>query len=146
MENGTHMSDQASLEVVLSVYEAFRHGNIGAVLNHIDPHGDLNFRGTFDDSVGWTVARTGRVGKVLRSHRQQPRRHHADHGTVRRTGEKVVAVGRYQGRVKLTGKQIDSPVVHLWTVRNGLVIRCQELTNTALEAAMCTAGGETPQA
>ena len=55
-------------------------------------------------------------------------------------GDNVVAVGRYRARVKLTGKRIDSLLVHLWTIRNGMVVRCQELTNTAVEAAACTAG------
>jgi len=146
MENGTQMSDQASLEVVLSVYEAFRHGNIGAVLNHIDPHGDLNFEGP--STIPWAGQWRGREGwaKFFEAIGSS-----LDDITLTMEpfavqGDKVVAVGRYQGRVKLTGKRIDSPVVHLWTVRNGLVMRCQELTNTALEAAACTAGGETPQA
>ena len=55
-------------------------------------------------------------------------------------GDNVVAAGRWQGRVKQTGQRIDSPLVHLWTIRNGLVVRCQEMTNTASEAAACTAG------
>ena len=32
-------------------------------------------------------------------------------------------------------KRIDSPLVHLWTIRNAKVVRCQELTDTATEAA-----------
>jgi ketosteroid isomerase-like protein len=55
-------------------------------------------------------------------------------------GNAPVTAGRYQARVKLTGKQIDSPLVHLWTIRNGKVVRCQELTDTATEAAACTVG------
>ena len=58
-------------------------------------------------------------------------------------GDNVVAAGRYQARVKLTGKRIDSPLVHLWTIRNGMVVRCQELTNTATEAAAFAAGAAT---
>ena len=54
-------------------------------------------------------------------------------------GDNVVAAGRYQARVKLTGKRIDSPLVHLWIIRNAKVVRCQVLTNTATEAAACTA-------
>jgi ketosteroid isomerase-like protein len=51
--------------------------------------------------------------------------------------DKVVTAGRYQATVKLTGRQIDSPLVHLWTIKDGMVVRCQELTNTAAEAAAC---------
>ena len=52
-------------------------------------------------------------------------------------GDNVVVAGRYQARVRSTGKQIDSPLVHLWTVRSGKIARCQELTNTAAEAVAC---------
>ena len=55
-------------------------------------------------------------------------------------GDHVVFSGRYSARVKSTGKRIDSPLVHLWTLRNGNVVRCHELTNTALEAAACMTG------
>jgi ketosteroid isomerase-like protein len=51
--------------------------------------------------------------------------------------DKVVAAGRYQASIKRTGKRIDSPLVHLWTIENGLVVRCQELTNIPAEAAAC---------
>ena len=52
-------------------------------------------------------------------------------------GDNIVTAGRYQARVRLTGRRIDSPLVHLWTVRHGMVVKCQELTNTATEAAAC---------
>ena len=51
--------------------------------------------------------------------------------------ETVVTYGRYQARVKRTGKRIDSPLAHLWTIRNGLVMKCVEMTNTAAELAAC---------
>ena len=44
--------------------------------------------------------------------------------------DNVVTAGRYQARVRLTGKRIDSPLVHLWTIRNGKVVRCQELSDS----------------
>ena len=40
----------------------------------------------------------------------------------------------------MNDKRIDSRLVHLWTIRNAKVVRCQELTDTATEAAACTAG------
>lgn len=48
-------------------------------------------------------------------------------------GDRIVAVGRYQARVKETGKRIDSPLVQLWTLRDGKVVHCLEMTNTAVE-------------
>ncbi len=134
------MSDQANVALILSVYDAFSRGNIAAVLDHLDPLAELNFEGP--SAIPWAGDRHGREGwarffQVLGEN--------LDEITVKMEpfavqGEHVVAAGRYQARVKLTGKQIDSPLVHLWTIRNGKVVRCQELTDTATEAAACTVG------
>jgi len=53
-------------------------------------------------------------------------------------GDHVVFAGRYGGRVKATGRHIDSPLVHLWTLRSGKVVRCVEMSNTAIEVAACS--------
>ena len=134
------MSDQANVAVVLSLYDAFSRGNIAAVLDHLDPLAELSFEGP--SAIPWAGDRHGRDGwasffQVLGDN--------LDEIMVKMEpfavqGEHVVTAGRYQARVKLTGKQIDSPLVHLWTIRNGKVVRCQELTDTATEAAACTVG------
>lgn len=64
-------------------------------------------------------------------------RNHLDMQPFAAQDDKVVAAGRYQADVKRTSKRIYSPLVHLSTIENGLVMRCQELTNTAAEAAAC---------
>ena len=111
------MSDQPNVALVLSVYDAFRRGDIAAVLNHIDPQAKLIFEGP--SAIPWAGNRHGRedwakffqtIGENL------------DEVTVTMEpfaaqGDRVVAAGRYQARVKLTGKRIDSPLVHLWTIR-----------------------------
>jgi len=38
-------------------------------------------------------------------------------------GSHVIVVGRYQGRVKTTGKELDAPTAHIWTLRNGKAVR-----------------------
>ena len=134
------MSDQANVALVLSVYDAFSRGNIAAVLDHLDPLAELNFEGP--SAIPWAGDRHGREGWARF---YQVLGENLDEIMVKMEpfaaqGEHVVTAGRYQARVKLTGKQIDSPLVHLWTIRNGRVVRCQELTDTATEAAACTVG------
>lgn len=134
------MSDQANVALVLRVYDEFGRGDIAAVLTHLDPQADLNFEGP--STIPWAGNWHGREGwaKFFQAVGEN-----LDDLTLTMEpfavkGDNVVAAGRYQARVKLTGKRIDSPLVHLWTIRNGMVARCQELTNTAAEAAACTAG------
>jgi ketosteroid isomerase-like protein len=131
------MSEQANLDVVTAIYDAFRRGDIAGILNRLDAQAELQFEGA--SAIPWAGHWVGReswskffqtIGEAL------------DDVVVTMEpfaaqGDRVVAVGRYQARVKQTGKRIDTPLVHLWTIRSGLVVVCQEMTNTAAEAAAC---------
>jgi ketosteroid isomerase-like protein len=44
----------------------------------------------------------------------------------------VVAVGRTRGRVLATGKRFDVPETHLWTIRDGRVIRFESYIDTKM--------------
>ena len=46
-------------------------------------------------------------------------------------GDQVVVLGRYRGRAKQTGKQLDVPFVHIWTVRDDRAIRFRQFLDTA---------------
>jgi uncharacterized protein len=134
------MSEQANVRLIQQLYDAFSRGDVAAVLNFLDPQAELNFEGP--KTIPWAGNWHGRDGWTKFF---QTLGEHADQITLKMEpfaaqGDNVVSVGRYQARVKLTGKPIDSPLVHLWIIRNGLVVKCQELTNTATEAAAVTAG------
>jgi ketosteroid isomerase-like protein len=132
------MTAQTNVEVIQGIYAAFGRGDVAAILGVMDPQAELIFEAA--EAIPWSGHFKGRdgwgsffqaVGTSL------------DEVALQMTpfavqGDNVVVAGRYQGRVKRTGKRIDSPLVHLWTVRNGLVVRCQEMTNTAAEAAACS--------
>ena len=134
------MSEQANLQLIRELYDAFGRGAIAAVLNLLDPQANLGFEGP--EAIPWAGNWHGRDSWTKFF---QTLGGSADEITLKMEpfaaqGDNVVTIGRYQARVKLTGKRIDSPLVHLWTIRNGLVVMCQELTNTAAEAAACTDG------
>lgn len=46
-------------------------------------------------------------------------------------GERVVALGHYKAQHKTTGKEMDAPFVHVWTVQNGKLTTFQQYTDTA---------------
>jgi ketosteroid isomerase-like protein len=46
-------------------------------------------------------------------------------------GEHVVAIGRYRGVAKHTGKVLDVPFVHIWTLRDGKAVRFRQFLDTA---------------
>jgi uncharacterized protein len=131
------LAEHDNVDVVLGIYDAFSRGDLPAVLQSIDPQADLEFEGP--SAVPWTGHWHGREGWTKFF---QALGEHVDDLTLTMApfaaqGEHVVAVGRYQGRVRRTGRHIDSPLVHLWTIRDGMVATCVELTNTAAEAAAC---------
>lgn len=46
-------------------------------------------------------------------------------------GGEVVVLGRYRGVAKGTGKRLDVPFVHVWTVEGELAIRFRQFLDTA---------------
>lgn len=136
------MNEQANVDVVQRLYEAFRHGDIPTVMSCLDPRADLVFEGP--PAIPWAGTRHGRAGweEFFKTVGASLDELTLTMEPFAAQGDKVVAAGRYQARVRATGKRIDSPLVHLWTVRDGLIQKCQELTNTAAEAAACTSGAK----
>ena len=53
-------------------------------------------------------------------------------------GETIVALGRHRGHALPTGVMIDTPFAHVWTVRDGRLVRGRMFTDTA---ALCIAAG-----
>ena len=45
--------------------------------------------------------------------------------------DQVVVLGRYRGVAKGTGKRLDVPFVHVWTLRDGRAVRFRQFLDTA---------------
>jgi len=134
------MSEDANIRLIQDLYDAFGRGDVDEVVNFLDPQAELSFEGP--KAIPWAGDWHGREGWVKFF---QTLGESADEISLKMEpfatqGANVVSVGRYQARVKATGMPIDSPLVHLWTINKGLVVRCQEFTNTAAEAFACRAG------
>ena len=119
-------------EIVQDIYAAFAKGDIGSVLR------------TFHPAIVWMEAEHipyadgnpyvgpqrvlegvfGRIGSEW------------DGFSIRVEslvceGERVVALGRYRGTFKATGRRLDAQFVHAWTLREGIVTRFQQYADTA---------------
>ena len=46
-------------------------------------------------------------------------------------GSEIVVLGRYRGVAKETGKRLDVPFVHIWTVEDGTAVRFRQFLDTA---------------
>ncbi len=47
-------------------------------------------------------------------------------------GERIVALGKYLGTNKATGKSFKADFAHVWTFRNGKAVKFVQYTDTAL--------------
>jgi ketosteroid isomerase-like protein len=46
-------------------------------------------------------------------------------------GGEVVVLGRYRGTAKRTGRKLDVPFVHVWTLHDGKAVRFRQFLDTA---------------
>jgi uncharacterized protein len=46
-------------------------------------------------------------------------------------GDEVVVIGRYRGTAKQTGKALDVPFVHVWTIAGEKAVRFRQFLDTA---------------
>lgn len=46
-------------------------------------------------------------------------------------GDEIVVLGRYRGVAKQTGRPLDVPFVHVWSIRDGKAVRFRQFLDTA---------------
>jgi ketosteroid isomerase-like protein len=122
---------KTNAESVKAVYDAFRAGDVAAVLGALHPEIQWNEAEGFvyDDGnpyVGPQAVAEGvfmRLGADLEGFVAAPTR-------VVESGDTVLVEGRYRGTVKATGAQIDAQFAHVWQVRDGKMVRFQQYTDT----------------
>ncbi|SRR5713101_1676689 len=128
------MSEQQNTTLIQSLYDAFGRGDVQTILNSLT------------DDVQWALE-----GPVIIPFAGQRRgisqvRSFFEALATTQTGRKlnmepfiaqgdqVAAYGRYSCTVTATGKKLDCPIAHFFTIRNGKVSRFVDLTDTAAVA------------
>jgi ketosteroid isomerase-like protein len=122
------MSEQ-NIEFLKGVYGAFARGDVPAVL------------GAFADDIEWYEAEglpyggLYRGGEAVAQNVFGPISQDVDDFAVTPeefvgSGDTVVAVVRYTGTGKATGKALDVPVVHVWDIRDGKAARFRQFIDT----------------
>src|SRR5712691_447817 len=124
------MSEQ-NRSIVQQAYSNFKAGNIEALLNLMSD--DVAWTLPELDGVPFAGKRTGRasvaeffatVGGSQEVVRFEPREFVAE-------GDKVVALGSYEWRVKATSREFSGDFAHAWNIRDGKVVDFHEYTDTA---------------
>jgi len=125
------MSEQDTVEVVRRAYENFKAGDIGALMGQMSE--DVDWRLPKIEGVPFSGERRGR-GQVSEffttladsqdSVSFEPREFVAQ-------GDKVVALGTYNWRVKNTGREYGGDWAHVVTVRDGRIAGFHEFMDSA---------------
>lgn len=120
-----------SLELVKRSYVAFERGDLDAVM--ADMHPEIEWH----QAQGLPHGGLYRGIDAVRQHIFDPLDEDwwdeftAEPDEFLDGGTEVVVLGRYRGRAKGTGKTLDVPFVHVWTVRDGLATRFRQFLDTA---------------
>jgi ketosteroid isomerase-like protein len=122
---------QNNVTIVQSLYDAFARGDVPAVLGSLSAGIDWREAENFpyaDRSpyIGPDAVLQGvfmRVGTEWEGFGATPER-------LLDAGDTVVALGRYTGTYKATGKSVNAQFVHIWSLENGKAVRFQQYTDT----------------
>jgi ketosteroid isomerase-like protein len=122
---------QQNVNIVQGAYEAFGRGDIPNVLANFDPQIEWIepdvpgawFSGIHHGSE--TVAQEVFAGvpKFMEEFRIETEE-------FLDAGDSVVVLGRFRGRGKSTGKELNSPFAHVWKLHNGKAMRFQNYEDT----------------
>ena len=118
-----------NVELMKSLYQAFAQGDIPTVLQ------------SFDEDIEWTEAEgfpyggtyTGAndiVENVFMKLGGEWEGFSAVPDEILDAGDKIVALGHYSGTFNASGKSMRVPFAHVWTLRDGKIVKFVQYTDT----------------
>jgi ketosteroid isomerase-like protein len=135
------MANDDNLELIQRIYSAYAQGDSQFILDRVTD--DVDWINEGPDSIPYAGRFKGpkevqrffeALGTTVDNGRVTP-----EDWIVQ--GDKVVSTGRFTATVKATGRRIDVPIAHVFTVRNGKVVRWVGYADTARVAeAYATSG------
>ena len=125
----TAVTTVSNVDLVERVYGAFGRGDIPTVLHAFDPAIEwISAEGAFYPGtfVGPDAVLTNifaRIGSEWDGFR-------VDTKEYLDAGENIVALGRYSGTYKATGRSMNAAFAHVWTLRDGRIVRFRQYVDT----------------
>ena len=112
---------QENVELFHATNRAWNEGHFEAVVEMLDPDVEWTFSDRFPDAVG-TIRSKDAVAKFLRSFSEPWAEIENRPSRVLETGDHVVTDTEFVGRSR-EGIEVRLRVGHVWTARNGRVVR-----------------------
>jgi uncharacterized protein len=116
-------------ELIESAYKSFASGDIPGLL------------GTFDENIEWTEAEGFPYGGTYKGANAilenvfmklggEWEGFSAVPDEILDAGDSIVALGHYSGKFNVTGKSMKVPFAHIWTLRDGKIVKFVQYTDT----------------
>jgi ketosteroid isomerase-like protein len=130
------MSEQANTALIQKVYAAFNSGDIQTILSNVAP--DAGWVDYGPPGVPYFGDFTGRIADFFKAIGGSTMGGSVTIDRYIASNDMVVTEGRYRATVPATGANIDVPVAHVFTVRDGKIVSWRGHTDTAAVLAAHT--------
>jgi ketosteroid isomerase-like protein len=123
---------QDNLETIRGLYAAFARGDVPFVLGTLDAQVEWNEAENFiyADRNPYLGPQAVLDGVFMRIGAEWDGFSAATEQLVG-SGATVIALGRYRATCKATGKPVNAQFVHVFTLKDGKIVRFQQYTDTA---------------
>ena len=118
-------------KIVRGFYDAIANGDVAGLLTGLDSNIEwieaegFPYAGTYS---GHDAVLTGVIGRLA----GEWNGFQATPSEFIDRGDQVVALGRYGGTYKATGKAMDAAFAHVWTLRGDKAVRFRQYVDSAL--------------
>jgi ketosteroid isomerase-like protein len=125
------MKEQGNVALIQKMYAAFAAGQVQSILNNVSPDAEWINHGPL--TIPYSGSRKGlmQIREFFKAIADSTTGGKVTPKEFLVHGDMVVATGRYTATVRETGAPIDTPIVHLFTIRNGTVTRWEGFSDTA---------------
>lgn len=125
------MSEPENVETVRRLYRAFVEGDVPAILNLVAGDVDWQFFGSAN--IPWAGPRRGHAGveQFFRSAGEAIAIEIFEPDEFISAGDSVIVLGHERVRMHTNGRRVEANWAHIWTLRNGLICRLREYSDTA---------------
>lgn len=129
------MSEQANINTVQQMYADFGQGKIEAVLERVNP--DVDWINAGPQAVPYARRRRGleKLGEFFSTLAATVDVQSFEPKEFFASGDRVVVLGAWSGRVKTTGKSFASEWAMVWTLKGGKVTSFRSYEDTHAIAA-----------
>ena len=129
------MGEQQNRSLVQQGYQCFKTGDLEGLLSLFSA--EIEWELPAIDGLSFSGHRKGRdqVADFFRSVAEAQESLEFDPREYVCEGEQVVAIGHYRWKVRSTGKIFESNFVHIFTIRENLVVGFREFLDSAALAA-----------